>query len=476
MMRSSRRVTPLLFLVFVGTTVAFLQQHRPSNSLHLHSSPADDEIAKLVEKRAQIKRKKREELDPTLPVEPIVDIDLDKLPEFKTERPVRDETTSSPTEDEDEEAAKKNKVFAIVDYRADYEDENDFHIPNRMGVSTKCWGDTSLNFVPSGKLTKRMIKAGKFVPGDIQLAYLKMMEGGVTLFETSPAYGSGSRSIELSAEQILRRCMQETGEGLPEVQIVTSLGQSPWTKILPSLTNGIVGSLEESLGRLGTPLLDLYQVPRSFFFPSALIANALAAAVESGQCNSVGVQAMSGGAVKRLKKKLEAKDVTLTSNCFDFSLTNRKKSKLIDACKVINVIPFISNPLDGGLASGIYTATNPSGGQQGVGVKFSFKELEKLQPLHSVQETVAERVQTRVRREIRDTQERYKSRYGPPPKINTDITTTQVALNYVIAKGGVPLVEVNTPRQAEEALGCLGWSLTDDEVAMLDAAADLCSL
>ncbi len=36
------------------------------------------------------------------------------------------------------------------------------------------------------------------------------------------------------------------------------------------------------------------------------------------------------------------------------------------------------------------------------------------------------------------------------PKINTDITTTQVALNYVIAKGGVPLVEVNSPKQAEE--------------------------
>lgn len=60
------------------------------------------------------------------------------------------------------------------------------------------------------------------------------------------------------------------------------------------------------------------------------------------------------------------------------------------------------------------------------------------------------------------------------PKINTDITTTQVALNYVIAKGGVPLVEVNTPKQAEELLGCLGWVLIEEDVSMLDAAADLC--
>lgn len=63
---------------------------------------------------------------------------------------------------------------------------------------------------------------------------------------------------------------------------------------------------------------------------------------------------------------------------------------------------------------------------------------------------------------------------SPQPKINTDITTTQVALNYVVAKGGVPLVEVNSPKQAEDVIGCLGWALADDEVSMLDAAADLC--
>ena len=62
------------------------------------------------------------------------------------------------------------------------------------------------------------------------------------------------------------------------------------------------------------------------------------------------------------------------------------------------------------------------------------------------------------------------------PKINTDITTTQVAINYVIAKGGVPLPEINTPKQADELLGCLGWSLTEEEVDMLDSAAALCKL
>jgi pyridoxine 4-dehydrogenase len=51
-----------------------------------------------------------------------------------------------------------------------------------------------------------------------------------------------------------------------------------------------------------------------------------------------------------------------------------------------------------------------------------------------------------------------------------------VAYNYVIAKGAVPLAEVNSPKQAQELIGCLGWSLNDDEVQMLEAAADLCKL
>jgi len=49
-------------------------------------------------------------------------------------------------------------------------------------------------------------------------------------------------------------------------------------------------------------------------------------------------------------------------------------------------------------------------------------------------------------------------------------------LNYIVAKGGVPLAEVNSPKQAQELIGCLGWSLSDDEVAMLESAADLCKL
>jgi len=448
----------------------------------------DDEISKLIGKRSQIKRKTK--IDPEeafAPTEPTVDLDLDKLPEFKTERPVRRAKQENDKKDKGEDDQTDNKengtkgssFSPIVDFMNDYEDENDFHIPNRIGVSTKAWGDPSRNFVPGGKLTKRMIKAGRFVPGDLQLTHTKLLENGIVFFDTASTYGSASRNQKLSAEDILQRCIAEQPEDVPETILSVGVGSSSWSKVLPKgPVAGIVQSLEGSLGRLNTDSVELFQISKALFFPSTLLANAMAEAIESGQCNYVGVQgATTAGSLRRLRRKLEAKDVSLTTNTFGYSLTNRKHEKMFDICKDQGVIPLVSDPLDGGLASGVYTATNPSGGQQGAASnKFTFKQLEKLQPLHSVQETVAERVSTRVRRETRDIQERFKSRYGPPPKINTEITTTQVALQYVIAKGGVPLPEVNTLAQAEEVLGCLGWTLNDEEVSMLDAAASLCSL
>ena len=474
----------LISLIWGPTVAAFHVLHRDTRTatrrmgavLQMSSSssePDDDEISKLIGKRAQIKRKKKEDIEEqALPSEPVVDLDLDKLPQFKTDRPVRRPKKKDESKEDDEKA--KSSDVPIVDFKADYDDENDFHIPNRIGVSTKHWGDPKAGFVASGKLTKRMIKEGKFVPGDLQLAHAKLLEGGVTFVETSPAYGAASEKNKLSAEFIVQRCTAEQASDLPETMVMETVGSSSWIKLLPTR---ITQSLYDSVERLDTPIVQLFQARKSLLYPTSLLATALASAIESGCANYVGSEGITNGAkLLKLSRALDDKDVQLTSNAFEFSLTSRKHEKMFDACKTLGVIPLVTNPLDGGLASGVYTATNPSGGAAGGAAKFDFKVLDKLQPLHSVQETVADRVRTRVIREMRDMQDRYKSRYGPPPKINTDITTTQVAINYVIAKGGVPLVEVDSPRQAEEVLGSLGWTLNDEEVDMLDAAAALCKL
>jgi aryl-alcohol dehydrogenase-like predicted oxidoreductase len=47
---------------------------------------------------------------------------------------------------------------------------------------------------------------------------------------------------------------------------------------------------------------------------------------------------------------------------------------------------------------------------------------------------------------------------------------SQVALNWVMAKGAVPIPGAKNRHQAEENAGALGWRLTEEDVDRLDRA------
>ena len=53
-----------------------------------------------------------------------------------------------------------------------------------------------------------------------------------------------------------------------------------------------------------------------------------------------------------------------------------------------------------------------------------------------------------------------------------DRPLAQVALNWVIAKGALPIPGAKNALQAESNAGALSWSLTAAEVEALDAASD----
>jgi len=48
---------------------------------------------------------------------------------------------------------------------------------------------------------------------------------------------------------------------------------------------------------------------------------------------------------------------------------------------------------------------------------------------------------------------------------------SQVALNWVMAKGAVPIPGAKNRHQAEENAGALGWSVDDEDLDRLDAVA-----
>jgi pyridoxine 4-dehydrogenase len=51
-------------------------------------------------------------------------------------------------------------------------------------------------------------------------------------------------------------------------------------------------------------------------------------------------------------------------------------------------------------------------------------------------------------------------------------TMSQVAINWCISKGTIPIPGAKSLKQAQENIGALGWFLSDAEVVELDNAAD----
>jgi aryl-alcohol dehydrogenase-like predicted oxidoreductase len=51
-------------------------------------------------------------------------------------------------------------------------------------------------------------------------------------------------------------------------------------------------------------------------------------------------------------------------------------------------------------------------------------------------------------------------------------TPAQVALNWVMCKGALPIPGAKNARQAQDNAGALGWFLSAAEVAALDVASE----
>jgi len=102
------------------------------------------------------------------------------------------------------------------------------------------------------------------------------------------------------------------------------------------------------------------------------------------------------------------------------------------------------SPLAMGVLTGKYTPENPPQGFRGR--RYNRQYLKRVQPLIQA---------------LRDIGAAHGGR-----------TPAQVALNWVICKGALPIPGVKNRAQAEQNLGALGWRLSDEEVAKLDEISE----
>ncbi len=301
----------------------------------------------------------------------------------------------------------------------------DVEIPP-LGVGTWAWGDKSTWGMGGYDTT--------FTVDTIREAWQACLEAGIGFFDTAEVYGSGE------SERIIGRLLAEDPSQRGRVVIASKFMPSPWKL---NVTAALVSAARASTERLGVDTIDLYQIhgPISLRSKGAL-ADALAAAHAEGLVRAVGVSNYSEKETRAIDAALRERGLRLASNQVEMSLLRRMPETvgLLDCCRELGVAVLAYSPIGQGRLTGKYSANHPPPANR------SFSD----HPMEDVDAIVA------ALRRIGDAHGR---------------TPSQVALAWLIAKGTVPIPGAKNRTQAEDNAGALGWAMTADEVAALDAVA-----
>lgn len=286
-----------------------------------------------------------------------------------------------------------------------------------LGIGTWQWGD------------RLWWQYGKsYGDAELEAAFKIGVARGVRLFDSAEIYGMGT------SERLLGAFSRDHDDTV----IATKFFPFPWR-----LRQGDVArALDGSLRRLGRERVDLYQIHWPLPpVPLERWMSGLADAVHRGQARAVGVSNYTQRQTVRAALALQRHGVPLASNQVAYSLLNRapERNGVLEACRALGVAVIAYSPLAMGMLSGKYTPENPPPGIRGR--RYPPGRLREIQPL-----------------------------VAAVARIGTERgnTTSQVALNWVICKGAIPIPGAKNAQQAEENVGALGWRLSADEVAELD--------
>ncbi len=293
----------------------------------------------------------------------------------------------------------------------------------RMGIGTWAWGDRL--FWGYG---------GEYNDEDLKKAFLVSVQGGINFFDTAEVYGQGK------SELLLGRFIKEFGG---EVKLASKFMPFPWRLS----RRGLLRALKKSLKRLGVSQLDLYQIHMPI--PPITVEtwmDAMSEAYQAGLIKAIGVSNYSREQIQRAYETLAKQGVKLASTQVEYSLLNREieQNGVKQLCDELGISIIAYSPLAQGLLTGKYSSDQPPHGIRGRQQTRNY--LKQIQPLI-----------TEMRRIGAD-------HAGKPP--------VQVALNWLISKGVVPIPGVKTEEQALQNLETLAWTLSAEEIKKLDALSD----
>ncbi len=268
---------------------------------------------------------------------------------------------------------------------------------------------------------------------DIREAFDVSLTLGVRFVDTAEIYGSGT------SERLLGKFIKETDQ---PVLVATKFFPWPWRFSKGFIPRALKGSLE----RIGVESVDLYQIhwPSPIMSPETMMEGMMEC-IKQGLARTVGVSNFGQKRMLRAYSTLAQHGIPLASNQVHYSLLSREveKNGTLARCKELGIRLIAYSPLEKGLLTGKYSSENPP---PGVRASRYVELLKKLPPV------------------IRTLQEIGQNHGGK--------TVSQVALNWLICKGALPIPGAKNLQQAEINAGGAGWHMTEDEAARLDEVTD----
>jgi aryl-alcohol dehydrogenase-like predicted oxidoreductase len=287
--------------------------------------------------------------------------------------------------------------------------------------------------------------------GDIETAEFdraigRALDLGINCFDTAEGYGMGASERALG---------QALGGRRDEAIIVTKFGMN--YKEMPNLRDGsrsrALASIDKSLKNLGTDYVDVYLAhwpDRNTPFEETM--NALDEIVRDGKARFVGLSNFTLAEIKACMAVRRVDVVQYGYNMFD----RRMETEILPYCRDNGVGFMAYGSLAFGLLTGTFTEDHDFGSADWRARQGNMGAIKMFAALFG-----PEKFKDNVR--AVDELKGIASRYGK--------SLPQLALRWAISNAAVStaLVGCRTVAEVDDNAGAIGWSISNDDLAEIDA-------
>ena len=302
------------------------------------------------------------------------------------------------------------------------------HLPV-MGCGTWAWGNRLLwNYSES-------------MDSQLQEVFNACVSNGVTLFDTGDSYGTGK--LKGRSEILLGQFTREyQGINREKICLATKLAPYPWRLTAKSMYKAGLAS-EKRLGRID--LVQMHWSTANYLpWQEWQLLEGLGDLYERGLVKGVGLSNYGSKRLKKVHQYFQERGIPITTLQVQYSLLSTypvEELGVKETCDELGIKLIAYSPLALGILTGKYTENNLPSGIRGWSCK---QILPEARSLLQCLEAIA--------------QSRNK-------------TMAQVAINWCICKGTIPIPGAKKPAQAQQNIGAMGWYLDSSEVTELDKEA-----